>query len=81
MTNSLHVINVEGHNCCYWKAPVETSFFKCEEVTDEHHVESEPEIEPEPKISLHALTGWSSPSGSQDRITKGNSPHRYLFDS
>jgi hypothetical protein len=50
-------------------------------VTDEHHVESEPETEPEPKISLHALTGWSSPSDSQDRITRGSSPHRYLFDS
>ena len=43
------------------EAPIETSSFKFEEVTDEHNVESEPETEPEPKISQHALTGWSSP--------------------
>jgi hypothetical protein len=43
------------------ETPIETSSFKFEEVTDEHNVESEPETEPEPKISQHALTGWSSP--------------------
>ena len=55
-----------GHKCrgpqlLLLGAPAETSSFKCEEVTDEQHVEGEPETEPEPKISLHALTGWSSP--------------------
>jgi hypothetical protein len=50
-----------GHKCrglqlLLLEAPVETSSFKCKEVTDEHHVESEPETGPKPKISLHALT-------------------------
>jgi len=32
-----------------------------QKVTNEYHVESELKTEPEPKISLHALTRWSSP--------------------
>ena len=55
-----------GHKCrgpqlLLLEALVETSSFICEEVTYEHHVDSELETKPEPKISLHALTGWSSP--------------------
>ena len=38
------------------EGPVESSSFRCEEVTDEHHVESELETKLEPKISLHTLT-------------------------
>jgi hypothetical protein len=38
------------------EAPVETRSFKRKEVTDEHHIKSEPETGPKPKISLHALT-------------------------
>jgi hypothetical protein len=48
------VIAVIGSTC-------RNQFLQMRKVTNEYHMESEPEIEPEPKISLHALTGWSSP--------------------
>lgn len=55
-----------GHKCrgpqlLLLEAPAGTSTLKCEEISDEQLEENKPKEQLEPEISLHALTGWSSP--------------------
>ena len=50
-------------------------------MTDEHHVESELETKVEPKISLHLLTGWSSPKTMRVAAKIGSLEVVALIDS
>jgi hypothetical protein len=53
----------------------------CEEVTDDIPVEDIAEENTEPEISLHALTGWSTPRTMRIEGRVGNHTLTVLIDS
>ena len=73
-----------GHKCrgpqlLLLEAARDTSPLCCEEVTEEKPEECVPIEEPEPQISLYALTGWSSPKTmrvSPNWDIRGSGSHR-----
>jgi hypothetical protein len=57
---------IVGHKCkgpqlLLFETSTNTNNIKCEKVIDELLEENVPKLQQEPEISLHALTGWSTP--------------------